>query len=342
MMKSVAIVWINYNSIKFINIVQKSLESLYELNYPSYKILVLDNCSNDGSDRIIKESIERVDKKNVIRFYRTSRNYGYTGGNLLGYLLAKDYEYFAVINNDVIVRSESLAKLIENIGNEDNIGAVQGILRFPNMIVNSAGHLLDEFLVSYAIGLGKIDHPYIKQSYNVTYTNGAYSVYRINALRRLNEVYFPEAFGYLDDDLIGVRMWNLGYKSKYVPVEAGIHYSGTTFMHYNTLADECNVRNRLIFRLITENRYKNLAIPASISRLFPTIINKKYFENISRAIVHGLNYARERVSRGYRIKANKVPLIKLTPLEILAHIILPNRISKRLVIERLKKKIPLG
>lgn len=73
-------------------------------------------------------------------------------------------------------------------------------------------------------------------------------------------MYFPEAFGYLDDDLIGLRMWNLGYRSKYVPVEAGTHYGGTTFMQYNTLADECNVRNRLVFRLITENRFKKLAI----------------------------------------------------------------------------------
>ncbi|MEM2074405.1 MAG: hypothetical protein QXO33_07640, partial [Nitrososphaeria archaeon] len=93
----------------------------------------------------------------------------------------------------------------------------------------------------------------------MTYTCGAYSVYRVNALRGLKKVYFPEAFRYLDDDLIGLRMWNLGYKSKYFPVEARTHYSGTKFMKYNTLADECNVRNRLILRLITENRFRKLA-----------------------------------------------------------------------------------
>ncbi|MEM3873127.1 MAG: glycosyltransferase family 2 protein, partial [Nitrososphaeria archaeon] len=337
-----ALVWINYNSMGFIDVIQKSLESLYEINYPKYRILALDNCSNDGSDKIVKEYIEMIDKRNVIKFYRTSRNYGYSGGSLLGYLFAKDYEYFAVLNNDVIVESESLAKLIEYLENDKNIGAVQGLLRFPNGRVNCAGHLLDEFLVSYAIGLGKKHHPYFKRSYNVTYTCGAYSVYRVNALRGLKEVYFPEAFGYLDDDLIGLRMWNLGYKSKYFPVEAGTHYSGTTFMKYNTLADECNVRNRLILRLITENRFRKLALPASAFRLFPTISNKKYFENISRALVHGIYYARERIRKGDRIEVDRVPLIKLKPLEVLVHTILPNRISKKLVIERLKDKIPLG
>lgn len=74
----------------------------------------------------------------------------------------------------------------------------------------------------------------------------------------------------------------------------------------------------------------------------PTISNKRYFRNISRAIVHGLNYARERKRVGYRIKVDRAPIIKLTPLEILAHTILPNRVSKKLVIERLKEKIPLG
>jgi len=46
--------------------------------------------------------------------------------------------------------------------------------------------------------------------------------------------------------------------------------------------------------------------------------------------------------RGFRIGVEGAPLIKLTALEVLAHTILPNRISKKLVIKRLKDRIPLG
>ena len=343
MCKTVSVAWINYNSINFINIALESLRSLYELNYPNMHILLIDNCSNDGSDKILKDYVEKVDKKSITRFYRTSKNYGYAGGNLLAYTLTRDCgEYFAVVNNDVIVESESLRKLVEVLEDDERIGAVQGILRSPNKTVNSAGHLLDEFLVSYAICSGKVEHPLLHQPYYVTYTCGAYSVYRIRALKMLNKVYFPEAFGYLDDDLIGLRMWSLGYRSKYAPVESGIHYMGQSFRQHTTLSDECNVRNRLIFRLITENRFKALALPASIMRLIPSMVSRKALKSTSRAIVHGLNYARERVRRGFSVGVKGAPLIKLTPLEVLAHTILPNRISKKLVIERLKDKIPLG
>ncbi|MBC7091095.1 MAG: glycosyltransferase [Nitrososphaeria archaeon] len=342
MFKPVTLVWINYNSINFIDLVLKSLKSLHELDYPKLSILVLDNCSNDGSDRILRENVERIDKRGVMRFYRSSRNYGYAGGNLLGYLLNGESEYFTVVNDDVIVENESLLNMVEFLENDMSAGAVQGLLRFPNGTINCAGHLLDEFLVSYAIGLGKRNHSYVKHPHNVTYTCGAYSVYRIKALRKLGEIYFPEAFGYLDDDLIGLRLWSLGYRSKYVPVETGTHYGGTTFTKYNMLADECNVRNRLIFRLIAECRFKKLALPASIFRLIPAMVGKKSIESVSRAIVYGINYARERRRRGCRIKVDNAPLIRLTPLEIIAHTILPNRLSKRLVIKRLEDKIPLG
>jgi len=343
MCKTVSVAWINYNSMKFMNVALESLRSLYELNYPNMRIILIDNCSNDGSDRILKDYVEKVDKRNITKFYRTSKNYGYAGGNLLAYMLTRGSgEYFAVVNNDVIVEGESLGKLVEALEDDERVGAVQGLLRSPNKAVNSAGHLLDEFLVSYAICLGKVDHPLLHQPYYVTYTCGAYSVYRMEALKMLDRVYFPEAFGYLDDDLIGLRMWSLGYRSKYAPVESGTHYGGQSFRQYSTLSDECNVRNRLIFRLITENRFKALALPASIMRLIPSTVSVKALKSTSRAIVHGLNYARERIRRGFRIGVEGAPLIKLTALEVLAHTILPNRISKKLVIKRLRDRIPLG
>jgi cellulose synthase/poly-beta-1,6-N-acetylglucosamine synthase-like glycosyltransferase len=43
------IIWLNCNSSKFINIVLRSLDSVFNIDYDNYEVIVVDNASNDGS-----------------------------------------------------------------------------------------------------------------------------------------------------------------------------------------------------------------------------------------------------------------------------------------------------
>jgi len=55
----VSILWLNYNSFPFINIVLESLQGIQNLDYPNYELIIVDNGSTDGSLKIIKMLLQK-------------------------------------------------------------------------------------------------------------------------------------------------------------------------------------------------------------------------------------------------------------------------------------------
>jgi glycosyltransferase involved in cell wall biosynthesis len=75
MQLKVSIVWLNYNSAKFLGLVLRSLKSLFDLDYDDYEIIIVDNASTDGSFKAIKDFAERFKPSSVrARFVRSDRN----------------------------------------------------------------------------------------------------------------------------------------------------------------------------------------------------------------------------------------------------------------------------
>jgi len=58
MYPKVSIIWLNYNSINFLNLVLTSLRSVFNLDYEKYEVIIVDNASNDGSFERIKNFVE--------------------------------------------------------------------------------------------------------------------------------------------------------------------------------------------------------------------------------------------------------------------------------------------
>jgi glycosyltransferase involved in cell wall biosynthesis len=56
----VSIVWLNYNSAKFLDLALRSLKSLFELGYDNYEVIIVDNGSIGGSFEVIKGFAERL------------------------------------------------------------------------------------------------------------------------------------------------------------------------------------------------------------------------------------------------------------------------------------------
>lgn len=92
------------------------LASIKKLNYPKagYKVLVVDNGSNDGSLEAISENHPDVCS------LQNKRNIGYVKAVNQGieYGLVQRVDYIWIFNNDVIVQKDSLNRLIE-IGQQD-------------------------------------------------------------------------------------------------------------------------------------------------------------------------------------------------------------------------------
>lgn len=252
MIPKVALIWINYNSSHIISVVKASLKSLFEINYPNskYEIIIVDNASKDNSWKVVREMSKKYSRKYNVRtiFYRSSRNFLYTGGNEIGLrLMGKDVDYVVFINNDVIVNPDSLFKLIEYLSTYKRVGAVQGVLYYDikKLYVNCAGCFIDTLFNCHMVST------HINKPISVSYAFGAYSVYSINAIKKClhdNRLFFQCAPAFFDDNYLGIRLWNLGFLVCTLPIDAGIHLHSATFRKLSLLK-EINIVKSLVVKV---------------------------------------------------------------------------------------------
>jgi len=125
---------------------------LLQLDYDDYELVVVDNSSNDGSFEAIKKFIEGYGSgKAKIKVVRSDVNRGYSGGMNLGWS-ARDPEskHVAFLNNDLIVKPNSLREIVEFMEAEEDVGAASGLIFFGDgRTVYSAGGVVNGALVRW-------------------------------------------------------------------------------------------------------------------------------------------------------------------------------------------------
>lgn len=130
----VYIVIVNYNAQRDL---KECLVSLKKLRYPSYKVVVVDNGSHDGSSQMVKAEFPWVE------LIELKTNLGFAGGNNVGieYALKNNADYILLLNNDTIVEPNFLNDLVKVASQEARIGLVAPkILFYPDSnLVWSAG-----------------------------------------------------------------------------------------------------------------------------------------------------------------------------------------------------------
>jgi GT2 family glycosyltransferase len=117
----VYIIILNWNGLKD---TLECLESVYALDYPNFKVVVVDN----GSTHDLPDSIIRTYPQVVL--IKNDENLGFTGGNNVGmrYAMEAGAEYLWLLNNDTIVERDCLSKIINLAESSDYIGMVSPII----------------------------------------------------------------------------------------------------------------------------------------------------------------------------------------------------------------------
>jgi GT2 family glycosyltransferase len=114
----VLIVLLNWNSF---DETQAAVESVLRMDYPNFRVLIIDNGSKDHSVSQLREIIgERVD------LLESPENKGYTGGCNLGIERALNIgaQYIWLLNNDAVVEKEVLSSLVATAERDKRIGLV--------------------------------------------------------------------------------------------------------------------------------------------------------------------------------------------------------------------------
>jgi GT2 family glycosyltransferase len=264
------------------DVVHKSLDAIIDLNYPSnrFELIVIDNGSNDGSFEVIRGFLDRkasINKKVV----RLNKNLGFTGGNNIGYRVRdRESKYIALLNNDAIPFPDSLKNLVEYAESRKDVGATQGVIVDMNTgKVDTAGDILTELLAAYQLYHYKPPQS-VKRNYYISYADGAYSLYKIDAIKKAtgfsDKIFYDEMFAYFDDSILGLQLWNSGYKIVSCPLITALHRRSSSFgilspsklylqtRGYITLNELCNS----IYKKLIRNMFYLSIIRRLVTRLF--------------------------------------------------------------------------
>ena len=199
------------------------LQSLEKLDYPNYKIIVVDNGSTDGSQDTVKKQFPDV------KLIELDKNYGFAKGNNIGIREAfkdKEVKYIFALNNDTVVHPNCFREMVRVAESDERIGMVQPKVYRMNLcavfngvrvpVIDTTGHIIRRGIVRDR-GQG---HPDIGQYDDKTDDIiGACACACLYKREMLEDVgLFDESFiTYYEDAELSWRAHKKGWKAKFVP-----------------------------------------------------------------------------------------------------------------------------
>ena len=207
----VSIIIVNYNGKELL---QKCLDSLLNVRYDNFEIILVDNNSTDGT-------VEFITKNHPsIIIIKLDSNKGFAEPNNIAAKLAKG-EYLLFLNNDTIVTPNFISEMVKVMETDKKIAICQSLLLKPDGSIDSSGDFIDNLGVVYN-SKTKIDE--IRE---VSSAKGASMLVRSDIFKKLNG--FDQKFFVTFEDVdLCWRSWILGYRVLIIPTSIVYHVGGIT------------------------------------------------------------------------------------------------------------------
>ncbi len=230
----VSIIIVNYNTFE---LTCSCIQSVIQFTKDcSYEIILVDNASAECSADLF------LQKFSTVKLIKSPVNRGFTGGNNLGLESAKG-ENFLLLNSDVILTGDSVSKCLNVLKNNEKIGLVTCMLKYPNGTIQnqcqrfpSIGRTIIELFRIHKLipqpkrglimGNGFCDH---KASMYCDSVWGAFFMFPRKVLEKFDGIKLPgEFFMYAEDLLWCYKIRKMGYSIYYNSETSVIHYMGAS------------------------------------------------------------------------------------------------------------------
>jgi len=220
-----ALLFINYNSWKILPLEKLIIFSLK--NEPNIIFYLVDNASTDNSDVLLLNFLKELHLP--YRYYRLPYNLGFVRAvNFAFRKLDKDVKYVVFLNNDLVPVRGVIGRLVDVL-ESGGFAGVQGTIMqlLRPWLVDNAGHMVDRFGLSYPVCRGR---PFsCARDYEPSYLSGAFSIYRVDVLRKLGAPFSDVYEAYFDDKLLGTRLRMRGYRIFHKAIVAGFHLGSASY-----------------------------------------------------------------------------------------------------------------
>ncbi|MCR4895725.1 MAG: glycosyltransferase family 2 protein [Lachnospiraceae bacterium] len=236
-MEKVTIVIPNFNGERYLKDCLEHLRPSYQRGNVSYRVLVVDNGSEDGSRQILEQEFPWVQ-----RIYLKT-NTGFCKAVNVGIRETKS-PFVILLNNDTKAEPGFVESLYRAIEPHQRCFSVSGAMLMWDRpeLLDDAGDFYCAFGWSRAIGHGEPAADHTRPARVFSACAGA-AIYRMSALEQIG--LFDEAhFAYLEDLDIGYRARLYGYYNAYEPAARVLHFgSASTGSRYNLRKTELSSRN---------------------------------------------------------------------------------------------------
>lgn len=234
------------------------LRSLRSTDYARYKIVLVDNGSQDGSVDAVRDGFPEAE------IIEIGKNLGFAGGNNVGieYAVKAGADYVFLINNDTTVHPDYLKELVAVAESDPGIGAAGSKIYYhsePDRIWFAGGKINWLKNKGEHIGLDEIDQGQYDQVREVGYLTGCALLVKREVIEQVG-VLEDDYFLYYEDADYSLRIQNAGYKTVYVPSSKIYHKVSRSTKPGSSSYVYYHVRNGLV----NARRNGSLAVKAAI------------------------------------------------------------------------------
>ncbi|MFA7288612.1 MAG: glycosyltransferase family 2 protein [Melioribacteraceae bacterium] len=281
-LQKVFIILVNYNGVSD---TLECLKSLKKIDYPNYKVIVVDNNSSGNDIEVIKKEYSDFIDKIII----AESNLGFSGGNNLGinYALENKADFILLLNNDTVVRQDFLSVMINKSKEYPDVGIVTCRINYfdkKDVSWYSGGHISKIKASGFDLNL-----PNNSKDTFCSFASGCNLLIKREVIEKVG-LLDGKYFLYLEDTDYCARTIKAGYKILFTDGTKIFHkVCSTTGRDSNLLPLYYSTRNRFYFikknypvwRVIS---YIYLFLAFSIKYVMSS--NKKeYFTVVSKAFL---------------------------------------------------------